>query len=676
MTAVAAYDDSDDPMPVDLPLQRQPFDAEVVRSRVVDRRPVVPPWLRSRSEFGALVVWLSRYGAHATGFHLARSPLYLARLGARAPGGGWRVARAVVWWVLDREQAPIREGAVQRGAVAEYLALSKLRRDRVKQRAILAAVVATALSIGSAVAVSLVPGWVSIACGVLAAAVLGVAGTPPDRRVISTATVTPFASPRLTSDVVTRALQSLGVAALSSKSASISYVAPITRDGPGWRADVDLPHGVTVADIMERRDRLASGLRRPLSSVWPEPSAEQHAGRLVLWVGDQPLNQVKPAAWPLLKSGRVDLLGGTFPFGVDQRQRPVMLGLAETNALIGSLPGGGKTSALRVLTLAAALDPLCELRIHEHKGTADLSALEKVAYRYGSGPDEQTIGETLASLREVYGELERRARVIGKLPRDLAPDSKVTPALAARRSLGLHPLVIAIDECQEVFSHQVHGKEAGELCTAIIKRGRALGVILLLATQRPDRDSLPTSISANVGVRFALRLMDQWTNDAVLGTSSYKAGIRATTLTPRDRGIGYLAGVADDPLVVRTYYVDRVAADRIAERAYAVRQAAGTLSGYCLGEQNEHLTPAASLLEDLAVVFAQAQVVKLSTERVLELLSELRPQVYGGWSPEALAAGVRPDQLGPTQVWIDGTNMRGYRLEHVSEALERRQIAV
>jgi hypothetical protein len=36
-------------------------------------------------------------------------------------------------------------------------------------------------------------------------------------------------------------------------------------------------------------------------------------------------------------------------------------------------------------------------------------------------------------------------------------------------------MVVAISECQELFAHPVHGTEAGELCTAIIKRGRALG---------------------------------------------------------------------------------------------------------------------------------------------------------------------------------------------------------
>ncbi len=60
----------------------------------------------------------------------------------------------------------------------------------------------------------------------------------------------------------------------------ITFPAPITRDGPGWRADIDLPYGVTVTDIVERRDRLASGLRRPLGCVWPEPASDSHAGRL------------------------------------------------------------------------------------------------------------------------------------------------------------------------------------------------------------------------------------------------------------------------------------------------------------------------------------------------------------------------------------------------------------
>ena len=94
---------------------------------------------------------------------------------------------------------------------------------------------------------------------------------------------------KLTSDVVVRALSALGLAginqALARNPNAIGFAAPITRDGPGWRADVDLPYGVTAAEVIERRDKLASGLGRPLGCVWPEGDHEVSPSRLTLWVG-------------------------------------------------------------------------------------------------------------------------------------------------------------------------------------------------------------------------------------------------------------------------------------------------------------------------------------------------------------------------------------------------------
>src|SRR6266496_6542187 len=57
---------------------------------------------------------------------------------------------------------------------------------------------------------------------------------------------------------------------------SLHDALPITRDGPGWRADVDLPPGVTVGDVVDKRPELASGLRRPLGCVWPEGDPGVH----------------------------------------------------------------------------------------------------------------------------------------------------------------------------------------------------------------------------------------------------------------------------------------------------------------------------------------------------------------------------------------------------------------
>ena len=53
-------------------------------------------------------------------------------------------------------------------------------------------------------------------------------------------------------------------------------------------------YGVTAEMVIERREQLASGLRRPLGAVWPQPVTHEHAGRLELWVGRADIAVAKP----------------------------------------------------------------------------------------------------------------------------------------------------------------------------------------------------------------------------------------------------------------------------------------------------------------------------------------------------------------------------------------------
>ena len=654
------------------------------RVRGAQRRRVLPAWVTSKPEFADAAGWLLGHTAHATAYHAVRLPYYAAVLGLRAPAGAAKFAGGTVRWVTDAEGEPLRQAAARREDAEEYLKLSRQRDGRVKLRSVLLGL-ACLVGLPTALALYvLAPEWLLVAATAAVALALGALGAPADKPVVSRAVVATQVE-RLTSTIVERALGALGIAeinkALGKGGEGIKFPAPITRDGPGWRADVDLPYGVTVTDILDRRDRLASGLRRPLGCVWPEPVADEHAGRMMLWVGDRALNKLAPVPGPLAKAGAISLFKPV-PFGLDQRGRPVDMTLMYDNVLIGAMPGMGKTFSLRLPLLAAALDPLAELLIWELKGTGDLAPLEKVAADYGSGPDDATAANALESIRYVYKDLERRAKVISSLPKDKCPENKVTPDLAKVRSLGLHPLVLAIDECQELFSHDTYGKEAGALCTAIIKRGRALGVMLLLATQRPDKDSLPTSISANVGTRFCLRVMGQIENDMILGTSAYKNGIRATTFTKSDKGIGYLAGAADDPQIVRTYYIDNPAADAICTRARTARQAAGTLTGMAAGQTPERATAVDTLLDDIIAV-VPADEAKVWNETVVDRLAELRPELYEAWAhmepgekATQLTNALKPHGVPTGQVGrrIEGkfTNRRGIERAHITTAITQR----
>jgi S-DNA-T family DNA segregation ATPase FtsK/SpoIIIE len=664
-------------VPVDLADDHQPPGLRaVLAAKSAERRPILPGWAKERAELAYAVRWVAGHVAHTLAYHVLRIPKYALRIVARAPLGVIRLAGDVGRWAGDAEGVPLRQQSVLRNDPTMYVKLSQQRLERARWRTFLVITAVLLLALGAGL-LALAPPWSRALATAAIVAGLVWRGSSQDRPLLDRAVV-PHRVAKLTSEHIIRALGSLGLAginkALAPGGGGITFPAPITKDGPGWRADVDLPYGVTVVDIMERRERLASGLRRPLGCVWPEPTHDQHAGRLVLWVGYEDMNKTRQAPWPLLKSGHGDVFK-PLPFGTDQRGRVVTITLIFESMLIGAIPRQGKTMAMRVLLLGVALDPHVQMRVYELKGTGDLAALEKVAHEYGIGQHDDTIAALVATLRQLmHEELPRRTRTIAGLPRDLAPENKVTPDLAAKKSLGLAPIVLAVDECQELFTHPLYGSEAAELCLRLIKLGPAVGIIIVLATQRPDRDSLPTGISANAGVRFCLRVMDQISNDMILGTSRYKGGVRATQFGVKDKGIGYLVGATDDPQITRTFYIDGPTSEKVADRARAARLARDGLTGYAAGKPTGRETAGYSLLDDLAAAMGSDDAAQSVV--VLKRLTDIRPDVYSGWTPTQLATALKPHGVPTTQVWgqlegsTRGSNRRGITRADLHKALE------
>lgn len=644
-------------------------------------QPVIPVWLRDRQEAEQVARWVMSYYAHVAAYQVTRSPLYMLRLMGRSPRGLGRLVHAWGKWAFDTEANELRRNAANSARTSEYMMLSRQHASRVKTRVGASLVLAVASLITAAIIVPAAPVSLLVGSAVAGMSLLGMLGRKPDQPLIDRA-VLPAKVEKLTSENVLAALGSVGISAINralegKTREEIGFTTPITRDGPGWRAEISLPRGVVATDVMERRDKLASGLRRPLGCVWPEPLNEDHPGKLVLWVGDEAMNKARQAAWPLLTKGSSNLFKPV-PFGADQRGRLVEMLLMFEGVLIGAKPRMGKTFALRVLLLAAALDPNAELRIYELKGTGDCGPVEKVSHEYASGPDDETIEDCLYSMRQLVNvELIKRSKTINQIAKEnpaRCPENKVTEELAGDKSLGLHPIIFAVDECQELFTHPEYGKEASSLAEKIVKRGPAMGIIPVFATQRPDAQSLPTGVASSIGIRFCLRVMGQTENDMVLGTSSYKNGIRATTFTAKDKGIGYLAGVEDDPMIVRSAYLDAPAAEKISERAYAIRQAAGTLSGHAIGQTPE-VQDTSTIIDHLMAVWPTDTDAVWSV-RLIDALAAYRPDLYSPWleiEDEKARAGQLSNALSPfkvrtKQINREGSNKRGITLEALEKA--------
>jgi S-DNA-T family DNA segregation ATPase FtsK/SpoIIIE len=613
--------------------------------------PILPAWLRSPAQRRQYARWSVLWVLWHTGYHTAYSYRYAARVLRWAPVGLWRVLRVLGRWVADVDGRLDDGPQLRREHPTETLHLMEAHDRHVKRRArgalVAVVLVATAGTLGWVLA----PWWARAAAVVVVLVGLARVGRPKDRPIVDRVSIA-GGYRKLTAEQVRAALVSIGMAAMRSPD-SVSFPREISRDGPGYLATVDLPAGVEAAEVIDRRGKLASGLRVPVDQCWPEP-AEGHAGRLALWVGDQPASKTRQPAWPLARTGTVDVFV-PFPVATDPRLRPVKASLVARNWLVGGVPGSGKSAAIRLLCLAAALDPRAELHVFELKGSGDFDPLEQVAAGYGSGADDDTAQSALSTLRWARRECARRADVVKAMARaGKAPDHKVTPELATAPDLGLHPVVVTIDEAQELFGHPRYGKEAADLATAVVKLGRAVGVILIVGTQRPDKDSLPSGLSANVNTRACFAVQDQVANDMILGTSSYRLGHRATLFAPeRDAGWCWLKGVGD-PTPARTYYLDNEQTRRVAARAITLR-----------GGPVEHEPRDERLRWDITVDVSACWPdgeEAVWSEVLVSRLAQLRPEVYGRYDVQALNAALRAAGVQPRQLHrkVDGAGITRY----------------
>lgn len=659
--------------PAGAPAERAP---RVIEHR--DREPltVLPEWATSADVFLPAARRQAAFVASWVGHHGVRLPfVYLPRFLVRAGVGFGLCVWGVSRWVLDTENKAKRTALIAAAkGTSEYQNLRTEHATGVRMRLGALAAIPAALSAAGAATYSHAGSdglaVAALATGTAVVTAFGIVGT---RRVAKPITSAHEGKvPPITVDVVTEALLTLGLGSMgeAKRGNAENKVLRIFPTTGGVEIHIDLVPGATAADVIERKDRLAAALRRPEDTVWPEGNPKAHPSRLNLFIADKGLSDRPAVLWKYRTKGMVNVFE-PFEIGEDQRGRPVTVNLMYNNGVVGGLPGMGKTFWLRVKMLGAILDPRTELHVHELKGTGDLLPFAPIAHVCRSGDDPEDIKALLADLKAVQAELRRRAKIIRGLPRDECPENKVTDELANKYDI--RPLLFVIDESQLAFTDPVMGAEIAALTEDITRRGRALAIMLWLATQRPNKDAIPTGISALLSLRACLRVGDQTTNDMVLGTSAYKAGHRATIFSQDDKGIALLAGEKSDPQIVRGAFVDGAMADKIVERSRAIRQAKGLLTGMAAGDEPAD-TDHSTILDHLLAVWPAEDPAwptgKVWSDVLAERLAEHRPALYEGWTAAQVNAAAKRHDVPTVQVNRSGKgNKRGLDRANVVAAL-------
>jgi hypothetical protein len=322
----------------------------------------------------------------------------------------------------------------------------------------------------------------------------------------------------------------------------------------GDRLLVRLPPGSSTTALAEAAEQVAVIL--DVREVRVARDADRASLARVTVVRRDPLHGAPPLAWPWLDAGRCSLWQ-PIPVGVDEDGHWVTVSLPERHVLLGGESGAGKSGGLALLLAAAALDPSVRLVLLDGK-LVELACWASIADR-SVGPD---LAEAVAVLAEVQAELDRRlVTLLANRRRKLTP------------TLGLPLLMVVIDELA-LYVAGPDRKLSAEFAARLrdlVARGRAAGIIVCAATQKPAHEIIPTALRDLFGFRWAFRCLTPQASDTILGSGWASLGYAASTIDAADRGVGLLLAEGGLPARLRACWLDDDQLAALAARAEALR---------------------------------------------------------------------------------------------------------
>jgi energy-coupling factor transporter ATP-binding protein EcfA2 len=203
------------------------------------------------------------------------------------------------------------------------------------------------------------------------------------------------------------------------------------------------------------------------------------------------------------------------PVGVDGNGQPVNLALRNLgNVLIGGLPGAGKSELL-----AGMLAGL--LRQDASGRTVQVAAIDTKLVSFGLlpnlaalyAPPALTLEDAHGLVASLAGEVQRRFELLH------AARVRSLEELETTTGERLPYLVAFCDELADLTTDLDKARRDRFLAQAleIGRKGRAAGVALVLATQRPAVDVIPSALRNLAGAAVAFRVSRNHDSMAVLG---------------------------------------------------------------------------------------------------------------------------------------------------------------
>ncbi|HEU5003449.1 MAG TPA: FtsK/SpoIIIE domain-containing protein [Actinomycetota bacterium] len=319
---------------------------------------------------------------------------------------------------------------------------------------------------------------------------------------------------------------------------------------------VRLAKGGHAGELEDALDALAAVLEVREVRVARDPDNARYAS--VTIVRRDPLAGTKALVCSWLSAVRMNLWS-SFPLGVGEHGAAVSMCVAYRNLLLGGELGGGKSSILQLVIAAAALDPAVRLSLFDGKRGVELGEWRRVADHFSCSD----VDDAIEVLRELWADMVARYELlVARGRRKVEPGDAEVPLR-----------VVCIDELAE-YTAGVDRKasaESSSLLRDLVSKGRAAGIIVVDATQKPASDIVPTSLRDLFAFRWALRCTTPQASDTIHGQGWASQGYSAAGIDAACRGVGFLLAEGGLPERLKAFYLSDDDVASLARRAEALR---------------------------------------------------------------------------------------------------------
>ncbi|MFG1998194.1 cell division protein FtsK [Spirillospora sp. NPDC048911] len=287
-----------------------------------------------------------------------------------------------------------------------------------------------------------------------------------------------------------------------------SHVQSAVVDVWGWRARFALARGQTIQDVIGKVPAIESALGTFRGAVRVQPTRDDRANRFELRVLDtDPHADAIPWPGPSVSSITEPIDLGPFEDATSARVL-----LLRRHGLFGGVAGSGKSGGINVLMGNLTACPDVVIWAIDLKRGMELQPWASCIDRLATAPEQARV-----LLRDAVAVLEARA---GWLASRGLRVWEPTPALPA--------LVLVIDEYAELADD---APESARDTDSIARRGRAVAVTLLAATQRPTQKAMGKgAVRSQMDVRVSFRVRERRDVDLILGQGMLDAGWHAHRL--------------------------------------------------------------------------------------------------------------------------------------------------